>query len=543
MIYSRFQVEGRVFCCYKIYEEGLVAGQVHEAEAIFTSRRLGELRSRLEHVAGAWTVERYEALVRFLVRVLPQIMEVERCAVFMSESSKDRVCSIYATGLTGKAIEAPREGSVVGEVISSGKGVIRNDLQNREGYHAAIAEKTGFVTRNMVCVPIRSVTGRGVIGAIQLLNRKEGEFSNQALQQLEEVADILATSLESIVLNREILQVSGVMGDELQQFYKGYFLDTLFVAESREMREVLDQVRMVCATPVAVLIQGENGTGKELIARMIHEGSDRRDKSFVAVNCASIPENLMESEFFGYEKGAFTGADHARRGRFEEADGGTIFLDEIADMPVSIQPKFLRAIQEGEGSRLGSNKLLKYDFRVISATNKDLKKEMEEGRFRDDLYFRLFSIELYLPALRERRDDIVPLATAFLGDISKRFNKKVGGFSPEVFDLFERYSWPGNVRQLRKEIERLVTLTPSGKIITADKCSRDLVSAAGTAPVPSGREGYSIPDQVRDLEIALIEKALQATGGNRLKASELLGITRQGLHKKMKRYHLEALGK
>jgi len=354
------------------------------------------------------------------------------------------------------------------------------------------------------------------------------------------VANFLALSIDNIIINQEILRISEQMNREYERFDREFSFDALFIAESQAMREVLDLARLVSKTPVNVLLQGENGTGKELIARMIHEGSDRRDQPFVAVNCASIPEHLMESEFFGYEKGAFTGADHSKKGRFEEADGGTLMLDEIADMPLTIQPKFLRAIQEGEGSRLGSNKLIKYDFRIISATNKDLPRELEEGRFREDLFFRLFSVEINLPPLRDRKEDIVPLALAFLEEISRRFNKKVAGFNPELLNLFEDFGWPGNVRQLRSEVERLVALTPEGTIIGPEKCSRELLAAT---PISSRKikssASLSIPDQVQSLEMELIKKALTESGGNRVKAAEALGITRQGLHKKMKRYQID----
>ena len=213
-------------------------------------------------------------------------------------------------------------------------------------------------------------------------------------------------------------------------------------------------------------------------------------------------------------------------------------------MPLTIQPKFLRAIQEGEGSRLGSNKLIKYDFRIISATNKDLRKEVEENRFREDLFFRLFSVEIHLPPLHKRKEDIVPLALVFLEEISRRFNKKIAGFSPELLNLFEDYNWPGNVRQLRSEVERLVALTPEGTVIGPEKCSRELLSVS---PLPSTRrEGsfnsLSIPEQVKSLEIRLIEKALAESSGNRVKAAESLEITRQGLHKKMKRYGIDTKG-
>jgi transcriptional regulator with PAS, ATPase and Fis domain len=393
----------------------------------------------------------------------------------------------------------------------------------------------------MICAPIKSATTHGITGAIQILNKRlSGTFTKEDMSQLEEVAKYLALSIENIIINQEILRIFGLMNQEYERFDREFSFDALFIAESQAMREVLDLTRLVSKTPVNVLLQGENGTGKELIARMIHEGSDRREKPFVAVNCASIPEHLMESEFFGYEKGAFTGADHSKKGRFEEADGGTLMLDEIADMPLTIQPKFLRAIQEGEGTRLGSNKLIKYDFRIISATNKDLPRELEEGRFREDLFFRLFSVEINLPPLRDRKEDIVPLSLAFLEEISRRFNKKVAGFSPEILNLFEDFGWPGNVRQLRSEVERLVALTPEGTVIGPEKCSRELLAATPISARKMKSSGsLSIPDQVMSLEMELIEKALEESRGNRVKAAEALGITRQGLHKKMKRYEID----
>jgi len=510
-------------------------------EAMLTKKRIAELKLRLERVTQSWTLEDYRALIEFYVKILPKIMGAERCTIYLIEISTDKICSIFGTGLEERQIEPPREGSIVGEVISSGQGIIVNDLDKREGYHTTVEGKTGYITNNMICAPIKSATTHGINGAIQVLNKRlSGTFTKEDMSLLEEVANYLALSIENIIINQEILRISEQMNREYERFDKEFSFDSLFIAESPAMREVLDLARLVSKTPVNVLLQGENGTGKELIARMIHEGSDRCDKPFVAVNCASIPEHLMESEFFGYEKGAFTGANQSKKGLFEEAYGGTLMLDEIADMPPTIQPKFLRAIQEGEGSRLGSNKLIKYDFRIISATNKDLPKELEEGRFREDLFFRLFSVEIHLPPLRERQEDIVPLALAFLEEVSRRFNKKVAGFTPELLNLFEDYNWPGNVRQLRSEVERLVALTPEGTVIGPEKCSRELQAAT---PFPSKKvktmDTLSIPDLVKSLEIELIEKALAENSGNRVKAAEALGITRQGLHKKMKRYHID----
>jgi transcriptional regulator with PAS, ATPase and Fis domain len=308
------------------------------------------------------------------------------------------------------------------------------------------------------------------------------------------------------------------------------------------MREVLDLVQVIANSPINVIIQGENGTGKELIARMIHESGERRQQPFVPVNCACIPENLVESEFFGHEKGAFTGADAVRKGLFEEASGGTLFLDEIAEMPLQIQPKFLRAIQEGEGSRLGSSRLIHYDLRLISATNKDLTVQVKNGLFRDDLFFRLFSVEILIPPLRDRQEDILPLALHFLEVTNRHFNKNVAGFTSELLDMFEQYPWPGNVRQLLKEVERLVALTVSGEVVSIEKCSRELLSFHRQQRKSGESEpfaGYAIEPQVRNLEIGLIKRAMKRALGNKTKAADLLHITRQGLLKKIKRYNLE----
>lgn len=511
------------------------------ADRLDPRRRLNYLRERLRQVMHAWTVEDYRAFVQLFVKILPRLMGAERCTIFIIELGTDRICSIFGTGIHEREIEPPKEGSVVGKVISSGQGIIENNLDQSAGFHAQTDEETGFVTQNMVCAPIRSRTGHGVSGAIQVLNRKEDGFKQEDLDLLIEVADYLSISIESIILNQEILRISSQVNQEVTKLDPQLMQEHMLVAESQAMLDIISLVREISASPVNVLIQGENGTGKELIARLIHELSEKREQPFVPVNCASIPEGLMESEFFGNEKGAFTGAEQARKGRFEEANNGTLFLDEIADMPLVIQPKFLRVLQEGEGSRLGSNKLMNYDFRVISAANKDLALEKEKGTFREDLYFRLFAVEIYIPPLRERREDIVPLALAFLAEINTRFQKKVSGFSSEVLQLFESYGWPGNVRQLRREVERLVALTASGEMIQTDRCSKELLAAPiepkGVQEVAKTRSGnLAMPELVRDLEIQLINTALAKAGGNKSKSARLLKITRQGLLKKMKRY-------
>jgi len=511
------------------------------SSSISSRKHLARLRQRLFEVASSWAMEDFRAFVTFHTRMLPKLMNVERCTIYIMEIGSNRICSIYGTGLSKKTIEPPLDGSLVGRVISSGASLIENNLMGSRGFHEHMAEQTGFISKNMLCSPIKGITGNSVSGAVQLLNKKDGkDFEQEDLVHLEEVAHYLSISIESIILNQEILRIADYLDQEVDRLDQNSVRGTLFVAESPGMREVLDLVRIVSNTPINVIIQGENGTGKELVARMIHEKGGRKKQPFVAVNCSCIPESLVETEFFGHEKGAFTGAENARKGRFEEADNGTLFLDEIAEMPLRNQPKFLRAIQEGEGSRLGSSKTIKYNLRLISATNKDLAEEVKRGNFREDLYFRLFSVEIIVPPLRERKEDILPLALHFLEETNKLFSKKVPGYSTQILDLFEMYPWPGNVRQLLKEVERLVALTNDGELLYPDKCSRELLAFYKSGDTENFQHGLKldIPRQVKRLEMSLIEKAMEESGGNKSKAAGLLNITRQGLLKKIKRYEL-----
>ena len=499
--------------------------------------RLNNLKMRLDQLNHAWTVSDHESLLKFFVDIVPRIMDAEVCSIFIVEPGTDRIWSQCGTILREKELLAPTEGSIVGDAISSGKWVIAENLENSV-YHKKLAADTNFITRNLICAPIRSLTKQGVSGAIEALNKKGGKpFSRKEGELLQEIANCLSMAIENIMLNKEIFQISTQLNREIDHIWKE---DIQIIAESKVMQNILSTVQVVSKSPVNVLLHGESGTGKEVIARMIHKCSDRRDRPFVSVNCASIPENLMESEFFGYEKGAFTGAVSNRKGRFEEADGGTLFMDEIRDMPLIMQPKFLRVIQEGEGYRLGSNKQIHYDLRIISATNRDLRKEVADGLFREDLFYRIFSVDIYIPPLRERREDIIPLAMLFLHDVSKRFKKKVAGFPPEMLSFFEEYSWPGNVRQLLHEVERLVALTPEGEKVSLTHCSQELQSGRNSLAITGLIElpDLSLPEKVIELEIGCIKDALLKTGGNKRQASKLLGITRQGLDKKMKRYDI-----
>ena len=305
---------------------------------------------------------------------------------------------------------------------------------------------------------------------------------------------------------------------------------TGIVGESPAIQEVLVKIEQMAPVTSTVLLEGESGTGKELVAHAIHDLSPRRGKPFIAVNCAAIPDTLLESELFGHEKGAFTGAAERRLGRFELADGGTLFLDEIANVPLRQQAKLLRVLETGEMERVGSSKTRRVDARVLSATNADLHAEVEAGRFRADLLFRLNTVEIHLPPLRERREDIPPLAAHFLARYVQRYRKQVEGIDAGAIQAMLQYGWPGNVRELDHTIERAVLMARGTQIEAVDL---GLASPRASGPgVSQGLEEMSL----ESVESILIRKALSRSNGNVSQAAEALGLSRGALYRRMEKY-------
>ncbi len=320
------------------------------------------------------------------------------------------------------------------------------------------------------------------------------------------------------------------------------------VGESAAMQDVFRIIDKVADTPSTVLITGESGTGKELIATALHQGSSRRDKPFIRINCGAIPKDLMESELFGYERGAFTGAVTSKPGRFELADGGTLFLDEIAEIPVEMQVKLLRALQESEFERVGGIKTTHVDVRLITATNRDLTVEIETGRFRKDLYYRLAVVPISLPPLRERPSDIPTLVRHFIDKYNRRLNKRIEGMTDEALSLVQGYAWPGNIRELENLIERTLLFADGPRIDVADlpphlRAPGMLTPLPGPGPLlPPAAGETGLKDIVRqraaELEKDLIARALEETGGNVTRAAKLLQISRKSLQTKMKEFAL-----
>ncbi len=338
-------------------------------------------------------------------------------------------------------------------------------------------------------------------------------------------------SVENKELRRQLSEASQVPG---------------ILGRSKSMEDMRHLIVTVAASEATVLITGESGTGKELVAKALHEGSHRTEKPLVTVNCAALSENLLESELFGHEKGSFTGADKQRQGRFAQAHGGTIFLDEIGEMPLLLQAKLLRALQEGEVQRVGSDTPIKVDVRVIAATNRDLLQEVRERNFREDLYFRLNVISIEVPALRQRKEDIPVLATHFLERFIQRNRKNIKGFTQQAMDTMLRYAWPGNVRELENAVERAVILC-LGDTITERELPLSMMSentaSAHDIDVHAAMQdatGLSLASlSLDELERLHIEETLRLVDDNKSEAARRLGITRATLHNKIKKYDLE----
>ena len=320
-----------------------------------------------------------------------------------------------------------------------------------------------------------------------------------------------------------------------EQLDRKFGLENL-IGQSPSMLQMFDIIRQVAPSRASVLITGETGTGKELVAHAVHNLSPRKGGPFVAVHAAALPSTLLESELFGHEKGAFTGAVERRAGRFEMADGGTIFLDEVGELEPAMQVKLLRVLEERKFERVGGNKTIEVDVRLVAATNRDLKKMVGEGKFRDDLFYRLSVVTVNLPPLRERRDDVPLLVAAFNRQYSEENNVQVREITQDAVNLLMAYDWPGNVRELRNAVEQMVVLARSDRLTVRD-IPAAIRSGADLTKISVVRPGMTMT--VEEAERQLIVQALKETGGNRTKAADKIGMSRRTLHRKLKRYRLE----
>jgi DNA-binding NtrC family response regulator len=381
--------------------------------------------------------------------------------------------------------------------------------------------------------PVIMMTAYGEIEtAVEAIRGGAYDFIQKPFQ-LEKMKVAIRNAIESSSMRAEL--------DDIRKRERESFGFKNFIGRSPAMTAVFGTIKKIGASKATtILIQGESGTGKELVARAIHEASGGSRFPFLEINCAALPETLLESELFGHEKGAFTDAKYRKKGLFELAEGGTIFLDEIGEMGITLQTRLLRVIENKTFRRVGGVKDLRVNTRIIAATNRDLKKAIDEGRFRNDLYYRLKVIPIQLAPLRERVEDVVPIADHFIASFNREFKKSVKKAGPELSKLLERYAWPGNVRELKNVIERAMLLEAEDEILPAH-LPPEIAQGDGGAPAAQGTPALDglYPISIEEMEKLLIGRTLRESAGNKSKAARVLGISRQTLREKIKLYGIE----
>ena len=467
-----------------------------------------------------------------VMSTLGSLLEMQRGCVFLLDHLSGELRIVAAHGLTTHNIEKGKyrigEG-IVGRVLEKQKPMVIPNI----GEEPLFLNKTGSRPAkdgiSFLCVPIMLKNeGLGVLSVDRIYSKEQGNVEDD-LRVLTIVASLIAQFIKLWESYEKIEKEK----ESLKRELKGKYNIENIIGSSDRMQEVFEAVHRVSPSKATVLLRGESGTGKELVAKAVHYMSPRSKGPFIKFNCASIPEGLLESELFGHEKGAFTGAIASRKGKFELADKGTIFLDEIGDLPLTLQPKILRVLQEREFERVGSENTMKVDVRIIAATSRNLETLVAQGKFREDLYFRLNVIPLFLPPLSEREEDIPILIDFFLGKFNMENNRTVA-LDKGALQIFLNYNWPGNVRELENTIERLVIMSASDKVRASDLP----VNLSIRRPRVSTKS-ESLTASVEDIEKENIIGALEKTGWIQAKAARLLGITSRQIGYKIKKYGIE----
>ncbi|MCP4689883.1 MAG: GAF domain-containing protein, partial [Desulfobacterales bacterium] len=412
------------------------------------------------------------------------------------------------------------------------------DVSNDAHFFNGLSSKDNFETRSMICTPLR--TRGGVIGVLYALNKQDGIFTERDAQLLDTISGTVAIAIENAQLYGDMKQLANNLEEEnrkLKSALRERFNLQGVIGSSPPMRKLFTLMDKVINTTTSVLISGETGTGKELIANTIHYNGPLKNRPFVAENCGALSDSLLESELFGHVKGAFTGAISNKKGIFELADGGTVFLDEIGETSQSMQVKLLRVLQEGQFRPVGGSRSRKVNVRLIASTNRDLKEEVLKGNFREDLYYRINVFPIRLPPLRDRGEDIPFLAAHFLKKYGKKLNRPGARMGPRVVELLARFNWRGNVRELENEIERALTLAGVSGRIKADNLSEKIHMAQKQKRYMKQPKG-TLPQMIERIEKQMVTEALRKSKGNRSEAARNLGLTRQGLLNKVSRYNL-----
>ncbi len=477
------------------------------------------------------SVQDLDKLLQLIIESATSVVLAEAASLLVLDPKTNSLYFKVATGAKGEAVKEFKVKigqGIAGHVAKTGEPLLIADAQQDNRWMRQISDSIDYETRSMACVPLK--INNSTIGVVQVINKRDNtQFTQADMDVLEEFSSLAALAIGSArsieQVRKENLDLKKELGEKHQ-----------IIGKSIILKKVLEDAQKLSRTKTTALIQGESGTGKELLARLIHRESPRKEKPLVVLNCAALPETLLESELFGYEKGAFTGAAGRKLGKFETAHEGTLFLDEIGEMAPGIQAKLLRVLQEGVFYRVGGTTLITVDVRVLSATNKNLKKEVEEGKFREDLYYRLNVVQLNIPPLRERLEDVPPLAEHFLDMFKKETGLAGLTISEVAMEKMSRYDWPGNIRELRNAIERAVVMG-DGKTIIPE----DLPITASLPKFAGLKVGLTLDEALNEFKKEFILLNLKQTGGNRSKAAKIMDIQRTYLSRLITRFNIRDL--
>lgn len=492
------------------------------------SQRLARLNAILAVTQDWQQTNEMETLLVRMAEAATRLFDADRASIFLWDKLNHTIVGRPALGVEGGELRLPDNSGIVGQVIQTGEPRRVHTVRDASEIDRAVDQQTGYQTKTILCVPLISPNGRRV-GAFELLNKRHGTFTNDDERGLMELASHAAIALENTQQFEDLLERHEKLVDQAAE-------DTMLVGESPAVQSLRSTIRRIADTDLAVLVLGENGTGKEVVARSIHFGSRRRKHPFIAVNCAAITETLLESELFGHEKGAFTDAHESRAGKFELASGGTLFLDEIGDMSLAGQAKLLRVLEDKTIVRVGGSRPIHTDVRVLAATNQKLAELVRAKRFREDLYFRLNVVSLELPPLRDRGDDVMLLAEHFLREFSRRAGRRAPKFSAAARKRLESHTWPGNVRELRNLMERLAYLSANDRIEAEDLAFILSPSASATSLVA---EGLTLTDATLEFQRKYIQQTIDRARGNVSLAARNLGVHRSNLYRKMRQLGME----
>jgi Nif-specific regulatory protein len=485
------------------------------------------------------------ALLDLVVVEAARLLDCERASIFLFTPTREELVSRVALG-SEQTIRVRAGVGIAGAVASTGEVIVVNDAYSDSRFFQGVDNNSGYRTRNMLALPLIAADGES-IGAFEVLNKRVGAYTPEDLQIGLSLAANAALAIQNAQMIGELRRHRAALETENRNLLRelgGRLPAQSLLGLSPQIDALRSMIERVSDADVTVLITGESGTGKDLVARSIHFASPRARGPFVALNCAALPETLVETELFGVEKGVATGVER-RIGKFESAHGGTLFLDEIGDLSPMAQAKILRVLQERTVERIGSRSPVPIDVRIVAATNKDVESAIEKGQFREDLYYRLNVVRLRTPALREIREDIPLLASYFLSEAAREMKRPDLELSAQALEAVMAYPWPGNVRQLQNEMRR-ATVCARGPMIEISDLSDALQARAqetvAAPPAAARAAAKSLQEDVEELEKQRIREVLAACGFNQVRTARQLGLSRQGLINKLKRYNIAAPG-